>query len=354
MQQSLFDGQTGASDRRVWSINRNFYLGAQRFAFGTWSGDISTGFNVMADQRTRMLALIDLGQSHWSMDTGGFNGHPQPENYARWMEFAAMVPIMRVHGTFNQQRQPWIYGPIAEAAATHAIDWRYAMFPSFYSWEREANQAGIGIVRPLHWEFPDDPNCANAVDSWMLGDQLLVSPIAEQGKETKSVYLPAGTWFDYATDKPYKGGQIVELQSDPVLWSDMPMFVRGGSILATQPVLQYAGEHPTEEITLDVWTDPAQPAKFEVYDDDGETRSYEHGAFFSQHVTANDSGGGAVIQFEDPKGSYRTPIREYRVRLHIATGQKATWNGVEIPSTQRNGKTEIEIPAGRAGTLTLK
>ena len=56
------------------------------------------------------------------------------------------------------------------------------MFPSFYSWERGANQTGIGIVRPLFWEFPDDPMCANDVDAWMLGDQLLVSPIVEKGQ----------------------------------------------------------------------------------------------------------------------------------------------------------------------------
>jgi alpha-glucosidase len=81
----LYEGQRGYSDRRVWSINRNYYLGAQRYAYAEWSGDIQTGFESMQDQRMRMLATLNLGEAHWGMDTGGFFGHPSPENYARWM-----------------------------------------------------------------------------------------------------------------------------------------------------------------------------------------------------------------------------------------------------------------------------
>lgn len=354
MQQSLFEGQTSMSNRRVWSINRNYYLGAQRFGFGTWSGDIRTGFRNMADQRTRMLLLTDLGQTQWSMDSGGFNGHPDNENYARWLEFSAVVPIMRVHSTYGQRRQPWLYGPVAEAAATKAIDWRYRMFPSFYSWQHSANQTGIGIVRPLFWEFPDDPNCANKVDSWMLGDQLLVSPVVEMGQTSKKVYLPAGNWTDCATGKAYQGPETIEIPVDSLLWSDMPMFVRGGSILASQPILQYAGEKPVDEITLEVWPDKARMAKFEVYDDDGETRGYEHGAYFSQMVTGKLESDRLAIAFQDPRGSYATSIKSYRVLVHLPAASTATWNGQSVVATTRHGVLEMETPAGVSGTLVIR
>jgi len=353
MQQSLFEGQQSVSNRRVWSLNRNFYLGAQRFAFGTWSGDIRTGFLVMAAQEARMLALVNLGQAHWSMDSGGFNGHPTPENYARWLEFAAMTPIMRVHGTFGERRQPWVYGPVAEAAAKNAIRWRYAMFPSLYSWERQANLTGIGMVHPLFWEFPEDAQCANTVDSWMLGESLLVSPVVVQSQTTKKVYLPLGKWFAYDSDKAFAGGQTVELSSDPILWTDMPMFVRDGSILATQPVRQYADEHPVDAITLDVWPAASRRARFEVYDDDGETRNYEHGAYFSQNVTAWTQGHGAVVEFDSPDGSFRSPIHRYRLRIHGGRSQDVFWNGFATSSSQDKGITEVEVPAGQTGRLTL-
>jgi alpha-glucosidase (family GH31 glycosyl hydrolase) len=354
MAQALYDGQRGASNRRVWTLNRNFYLGAGRFAFGTWSGDINTGFGVMADQRGRLLTMIDLAQPHWSMDTGGFNGHPSPENYARWMEFAAVVPIMRVHNTFGEHRQPWVFGPVAEAAAKKAIEWRYALLPSIYSWEREATRTGIGIVRPLFWEFPDDPACANTTDAWMLGEALLVSPVVDQGQTTKSVYLPAGAWFDYWSDQGYDGGHAIDVPVDAVNWSDVPMFVRAGSILAAQPVMQFAGEKPVGEITLDIWSDAHRPARFEVYDDDGETYAYERGGFLSQVVTATEANSGVSVSFAKPTGTYRSAITTYRVRVHGARGATAAWNGRATTVRSSGTAVEMVIPAGQAGVLTVR
>ncbi|HVT11406.1 MAG TPA: TIM-barrel domain-containing protein [Fimbriimonadaceae bacterium] len=346
MQESLYEGQRSVSNRRVWSLNRNFYLGAQRFAFGTWSGDIGTGFDWMRDQSPRMLALIDLGQAMWSMDTGGFGGHPSPENYARWMEFASVVPIMRVHNTYGEHRQPWVYGPVAEAAAKKAIELRYAMFPSLYSWQHEALRTGVGIVRPLFWEFPDDNSVANITDEWMLGDQLLAAPVMVEGQRAKEVTLPAGKWYSYPGDQPSEGGKVT-IPVDADKWSDLPLFVRAGSIFATQPVLQFAAEKPIEEITLHVWPDPAHEGRFTVYDDDGETYAYERGASFSQEVTATQSGSTVTIGFAKPKGSYRTSIRRYRIDLHPGASS-AKWNGKTVDTS------DIVVPAGQAGALKIE
>ena len=87
----------------------------------------------MAYQRKRMIATLNVGEPEWSMDTGGYNGQPTPENYARWMEFGAFVPIFRVHGGSNQKRQPWVYGPVAEEAAKKVMRLRYDLMPYIYS-----------------------------------------------------------------------------------------------------------------------------------------------------------------------------------------------------------------------------
>ena len=157
MGRMLYEGQRADSNVRVWSINRAFYLGASRYAYAGWSGDIKTGFASMAFQRRRMLAALDTGEFHWSMDTGGFAGQPDPENYARWMEFAAFVPIMRVHGDFNRKRQPWVYGPVAEAAARHAIDLRYELLPYIYSYERRNTEGEAGLCGRCSGSFRTTP-----------------------------------------------------------------------------------------------------------------------------------------------------------------------------------------------------
>lgn len=316
MGRMLYEGQRADSNLRVWSINRNFYLGASRYGYAEWSGDIDTGFASMAFQRRRMLAALDTGVFHWSMDTGGFNGHPSPENYARWMEFAAFVPIMRVHGTFNEKRQPWVYGPIAEAAAKHAIDLRYELLPYIYSYERLNTEGEVGLVRPLFWEFPNDPQSAVQDSEWMFGNALLVSPVVKEGVASHKVYLPPGEWMDYASGKRYAGRRTIEVATDPTTWKDIPLFVRSGSILATQPVEQYVGQRPMTEMTLDVFPSRAMSA-FTAYDDDGTTYDYEKGDYMRQGITAVTQGGRTIVTVEGATGSYASPLRTYLLRVHM-------------------------------------
>ena len=316
MGRMLYDGQRADSNLRVWSINRSFYLGASRYGYAGWSGDIGTGFASMAFQRRRMLAALDTGEFHWSMDTGGFSGHPSPENYARWMEFAAFVPIMRVHGDLDEKRQPWVYGPIAEAAAKDAIDLRYALLPYIYSYERLGTEGDVGLVRPLFWEFPHDPESAAQDTEWMFGDSLLVSPVVTKGATFQPVYLPPGEWIDYATGKRCRGRQDIRVAVDSATWKDIPLFVRSGSILATQPVEQYAGQYPVTELTLDVFPSEAA-ARFVVYDDDGKTYDYEKGKYLRQQVTASRKAAETTVRIDAPTGSYSSSLRTYLLRIHI-------------------------------------
>ena len=263
MGRMLYEGQRGHSELRVWSINRNFYLGAQRYGYAEWSGDIQTGFQSMLAQRARMLATLNLGQPHWSMDTGGFVGHPSPENYARWMEFAAFTPIFRVHGTLGEKRQPWVYGPAAEATAARAIRLRYALMPYIYASERVAADTGVGLVRPLFWMFPEEPWLANETSSWMFGDALLVSPVMESHASQHAVCLPSGTWYDYFHGTRFEGGRVIQYPVDAQTWQDIPLFVREGSIIATMPLQDYTDQHPVSEVTLDVFPND-RPARFQV------------------------------------------------------------------------------------------
>jgi alpha-glucosidase len=368
MGRAIYEGQRAGSDLRVWTINRNFYLGATRFAYAGWSGDIDTGFANMAFQRRRMLAALNTGEFHWSMDTGGFNGHPSNENYARWMEFAAFVPIMRVHGGLDEKRQPWMYGPVAEAAATQALNLRYSLLPYIYSYERENTEGEVGLVRPLAWEFPADAQAAAEESEWMFGDALLVSPVVTEGATTQSVYLPAGDWYDYATGKHYAGGQTIQLAIDAKTWKDIPLFVHDGSIVATEPVQQYVDQLPMQEMTLDVF--PATTvASFTAYDDDGKTYDYEKGSFMLQRITAERTAARTRISVAGATGHYASPLHSYLLRIH-ATASQLTRNGKPMRQESReefqhgaDGWAQssdkfgsvilVRVPAGSASSTTL-
>ncbi|GGA48034.1 TIM-barrel domain-containing protein [Dyella nitratireducens] len=315
MQRALYDGQRAYTPTRVWSINRDFYLGAQRYAYGLWSGDIDTGFDSMAAQRQRMLSAIDVGEMKWGMDSGGFKGHPDDENYARWIEFAAFVPIFRVHGTLGEKRQPWAYGPTAEKAATDAMRLRYTLIPYIYSYEHGDTTEGVGIVRPLTFDYPDDAQVRDDVDAWMFGDGLLVSPVVEKGQTEKDIYLPAGEWTDYFTGKVYQGGQTLHYMVDSKTWGDIPLFIREGAIIPTQPAMDYVGEQPVTELTVDVF--PAEHAThFDYYDDDGSTYAYEHGVYYAQRLSAQRNTDGVEFSIDPPHGSYKPELTYYLVKVH--------------------------------------
>jgi alpha-glucosidase len=280
------------------------------------------------------------------MDTGGFSGHPSNENYARWMEFSAFVPIFRVHGDHNEKRQPWVYGPIAEAAAKNAMELRYSLMPYLYGTTEEMHRTGIGLVRPMFWEFPDDPNVAATDSEWMFGDAFLVSPIVTQGATSQKVYLPAGDWLDYLKGTKYTGGQTIDYPGDAATWKDIPLFVRAGSMVATQTPQAYTDQHPVTEIALDIF--PGQrTASFNLYDDDGTDYAYENGAYFRQQITATPSG---TITLAIPEGKYKTPLKTLTLHIHTAA-KSVQLDGKKLAATASTDKfgavLELTIPIGK-------
>lgn len=327
MQRALYEGQRAYTDKRVWSINRNFYLGAQRYAYALWSGDIASGFYSMEKQFERMLSAVNLGQVKWGMDTGGFLSDPSPENYARWMQFSAFVPVFRVHGTQNLQRQPWVFGEQAEKVAAAAIKLRYKLIPYIYSYERKAYETGIGLVKPLLFDYPEDENTANLVDSWMFGDYVLVSPVVYEGQTQKDIYLPAGEWIDYFRGDTYDGGRTLSYPIDDKTWKDIPLFIKKGAIIPSQPVMNYVGEKPVTGIDIDVFPDTVQ-TEFKYYDDDGETYEYENGAYFIQNLSVLDKGGeGVSFVISGKEGGFTPALRYYTIKIHKKAGTDVTCNG---------------------------
>jgi alpha-glucosidase len=331
MQRALYEGQRAYSTLRVWSVNRNFWLGSQRYAYGLWSGDIPTGFASMAAQRQRMLSAIDVGAMQWGMDGGGFMGHPGDENYARWIEFGAFTPIFRVHGTFNEKRQPWRYGRIAEAAATKAIRLRYALIPYIYASEHESHTHGVGLVRPLIFDYPNDLKLRNDVDAWMFGDHLLVSPVVEQGQTVKHIYLPAGRWIDWFKGTTYQGGRSIDYPIDSAQWDDIPLFIRDGAIIPTQPVMDYVGQNPVTTLTVDVFPG-STPSQFDYYDDDGVSYAYEHGDYFSQTLSTRRTEGAVEFTIAAPMGSYRPALQYYLAQWHTDAAGQVSHQGTAMVS----------------------
>jgi alpha-glucosidase len=77
------------------------------------------------------------------------------------------------------------------------------------------SKRGLGTIwRPLYFEFPKDPETYSddiADSQFMIGAGVLVTPIVEQGKVSRSIYLPKGNWLHFHSGTIYKAGtQMIE------------------------------------------------------------------------------------------------------------------------------------------------
>lgn len=353
MQRALYDGQRSYNDLRVFSINRNFFLGAQRYGYGLWSGDINSGFDAMADQRQTLLSAVMLGEPKWGMDTGGFNGDdPSPENYARWMQFNAFVPIFRVHGREFHQRQPWAFGEQAEAVSKEAMMLRYSLIPYIYQYERSAYENGIGLVRSLVMAYPEDPMSKDYIDGWMFGDSLYVAPVVEEGQTSKEIYLPEGEWIDYFRGDAYEGKQTIRYDLDAETLMDIPLFVKKGSIIPTQKSLNYIGEEIVDTINMNIFPSSTE-TELNYYDDNGENYSYETGEWFKQKLAVVQKDSTVNIAIDASEGSYNSDVKFYEIIVNGVNAQQVFINDEEISDFSvlksiYGNTTKLRIPAGEA------
>jgi alpha-D-xyloside xylohydrolase len=89
------------------------------------------------------------------------------------------------------------------------------------------------------------------------------------------VYLPAGSgWYDLKSGKYLKGGQTIQAEAP---YTDIPVFIKAGSILPCGPEIQYTDEKPTDPIRLFVYT--GSDGVFTLYEDENVNYNYEQGKF---------------------------------------------------------------------------
>ena len=301
----VYTGQREAApNQRVFILTRSGFAGEQRYSTATWSGDITSTWTAMAKQIPAGLGMSVSGVPYWTMDTGGYTIQrkfvpqgsattaPNPadeeewrELNARWFEFATFVPLLRVHGELRP-REMWTLGDDSPAykAELKFDHLRYAMFPYIYSLAGAVTQHDATIMRPLVMDFPNDAEARDLTDEYMFGPAFLVAPVIHYRERSRSVYLPSGAgWYDFWAGKSISAGTTTA----PAPYDAIPIFVKAGSIIPFGPDVQYIAEKPSDPITLFVYA--GADGEFTLYEDQGTTFDYEHGAFAEIPVTWEDS-----------------------------------------------------------------
>ena len=283
--QNLYYSQRATSSaKRVVILSRSAYLGQQRAAAVTWSGDIGGTWQYYRRQISAGLNFCAAGIPYWTTDTGGFfrpadqyTSKAYHELLVRWFEWSTFCPILRIHG-WESRTEMWNYGKSTMALLRRFDIFRYRMLPYIYSVAWNVTHNGASIMQPLMMVFPNDRKAAAASHEYMFGPDFLVAPVLQPmvgGQGHTSVYLPAGvTWINFWTGKIVVGGQTVSVKN-PL--SQMPLFVRAGSLLPLGPQMQWATQKAADPIELRVY--PGASGRFTLYEDQNNNYNYEKGMY---------------------------------------------------------------------------
>ena len=142
------------------------------------------------------------GFTYWSHDVGGFVQKAPRDLYRRWLAWGVLTSHTRAHGA--PPREPWEYDEALTEDFRKALGLRYSLMPYIYAQAKDSSARGFPMLRPLFFEYPNDPSSWTIDDEYMFGSDLLVAPMFASG-ERRKVYLPPGTWIDYQSGRFMKG-----------------------------------------------------------------------------------------------------------------------------------------------------
>jgi hypothetical protein len=333
---SSFEDYRGAPAAGPWGEHRNTVH---------FTGDTEPTWDTLAFAAQMTTAEGSIGQPYVSHDIGSFKGKHLPDDlYARWVQFAAFQPILRLHSDHGD-RLPWDYDA-AQQPATKFLQLREALVPYTYTLAWQAHQTGLPIARPLYLDHPDQDQAYTHPTEYLYGPDVLVAPVTTPGQTaTQQVWFPPGRWTDYFTGATFTGPSTATLD---VPLDRMPVFVRAGGILPQQPAMSRVGAQPADPLTLNVFAGAS--GQFTLYQDAGEGFGYQQGQYAqtairydegSGHATGRDAGQPATttastVTIGTPRGHYpgEPASRGYQIHLvDISAPHQVTVNHRPLAQT---------------------
>ena len=235
----------------IWA--RSTWAGSQRYPLH-WGGDAENTDSAMAAELRGGLSFGLSGFTYWSHDVGGFVQRAPRDLYRRWMAWGVLSSHTRAHGA--PPREPWEYDAALTDDFRRALDLRYSLMPYIYAQAKDSSARGFPMVRPLFFEFPNDPGSWTIDDQYMFGTDLLVAPMFTSA-DRRPVYLPPGAWIDYQSGRVYEGAKWHEIEAGKI---PVVLLVRNHSVLPHIKVAQSTKDMDWNGVELRVFSTDNAPA----------------------------------------------------------------------------------------------
>lgn len=258
-------------DTRPFIMMRSGFAGSQRFGMIPWTGDVSRSWGGLKPQVELSLQMGLLGMAYIHSDLGGFAGGDifDKEMYIRWLQYGVFQPVYRPHAQDNIAPEPIFHDPETKDIVREFIKLRYRLLPYIYTLAYQNSTTGIPLMRPLFFEDEHDSRLFDIKDTYLWGDNFLVSPIVNPGENKHAVTLPQGIWFDFWDDTRYDGGQKVNV---PVTLQTLPVMVRAGAFIPMVEAVSTIRDYSSNDLTLHYYADRTiSESNGMMYEDDGKS-----------------------------------------------------------------------------------
>lgn len=261
---------------RPFVLTRAGYAGMQRYS-AIWLGDNNSWWEHLQMSIPMLVSVGLCGVPFAGVDIGGFAFDTSGELLARWYSAGLFYPFFRNHCALSGRLQePWHFGARVENAVRKFIEFHYRLLPYLQGLFFEHMINGSPIMRPLAYHAESDEHALDIDDQFFYGKDIIVAPILQRGKRSRSVYLPAGNWYRLEggkNSKPLQGGRTYEVN---FAFDEIPAFVREGSIIPLADLRMTAEETREAPVTFVVFGENAEGSYLE---EDGISLDYETGQF---------------------------------------------------------------------------
>lgn len=344
------DMKLNRPDHRPVIFHRWGGLGSHRYQIG-FSGDTFINYPTLRFQTYFTPTASNVGYGYWGHDLGGhqIGGHEanDPELVLRWIQYGVFTPIFRTHATKDGriERRIWKYDNFP--LMNEAVKLRYALFPYIYSMARKSYDTGIGLCRPLYYEYPEVEEAYARETEYFFGDDILVAPIYEagvNGVSKKEVWFPEGNWWSPSLNRMFSGNTTTTIDFNQ---NQYPWFIREGGIIVNNPAeVKHVTERPSQLIVNFVSGADGQTS---LYEDAGDSNNYDT-EFATTTISQKQKGNKATYTIAPRKGSYAgmPASRAYTLNLYNTTAPtKVKLNGKEVKATYNatDRCTTVAVPS---------
>lgn len=196
----VYEGRMEAGEEEILSLTRCAWAGSQKYGTLVWTGDVSSDFSTLRNQVTAGMNMGLSGFPWWTTDIGGFHGG-DGRSAEGWLY------------TSGSPNEVWSYGNEVYEICKKYMLLREKLRPYIKKQMKLAHQKGTPVMRPLFYDYPEDPNAWRIEDQYLFGPDILVAPVTEKGSRMRMVYLPKGNWKNIDTDEIFAGGKMIDCEA---------------------------------------------------------------------------------------------------------------------------------------------